>query len=53
MQDIFTKGMNKWFALKEFQAGVPTKISIKDRASRIFYQGSIRSVCFPQRSGEH
>jgi hypothetical protein len=25
MQEIFTKGMNKWFVLKEFQVGVPTE----------------------------
>ncbi len=25
MQDIFTKGMQRWFALKEFQVGIPTK----------------------------
>ena len=40
MQDIFTKGMNKWFALKEFQVGVPTedidqKTSFEDFVSRI------------------
>src|SRR3712207_1414219 len=40
MQDIFTKGMNKWFALKEFQVGVPTedidqKSSFEDFLSRI------------------
>lgn len=32
MQDIFTKGMNKWFALKEFQVGVPTE-DIDQRSS--------------------
>src|SRR5919112_1485778 len=25
MQDVFKKGMNRWFALKEFQVGVPTE----------------------------
>ncbi len=25
MQDIFTKGMQRWFALKGFQVGIPTK----------------------------
>src|SRR5215217_4152837 len=40
MQDIFTKGMNKWFALKEFQVGVPTedidqRSSFEDFLSRV------------------
>lgn len=25
MQDIFTKGMQRWFALEEFQVGIPTE----------------------------
>src|SRR5215218_3865081 len=40
MQDIFTKGMNKWFALKKFQVGVPTedidqRSSFEDFLSRV------------------
>ena len=54
MQDVFTKGMNRWFALKEFQVGVPTDdIDIRDRALRSFNQRLTRLVRFPQLSGEH
>lgn len=40
MQDVFTKGMNRWFALKGFQLGMPVEgidqnFSVEDFQSRI------------------
>ncbi len=46
MQDVFTKGMNKWFALKEFQVGVPTedidqRSNFEDFISRVDKVGAL------------
>ena len=40
MQDIFTKGMQRWFALKGFQVGIPTEdieqsLGFEDFQSRV------------------
>ncbi len=40
MRDIFTKGMQRWFALKEFQVGIPTEgidqsLGFEDFQSRV------------------
>ena len=43
MQDVFTKGMNRWFALKEFQVGVPTE-DIDQRSSFEELQSKINKV---------
>jgi hypothetical protein len=43
MQDVFTKGMNRWFALKEFQVGVPTE-DIDQRSSFEELQSSLNKV---------
>ena len=43
MQDVFTKGMNRWFALKEFQVGVPTE-GIDQRSSFEELQSRINKV---------
>ena len=43
MQDVFTKGMNRWFALKEFQVGVPTE-GIDQRSSFEELQSKINKV---------
>src|SRR5919112_1857020 len=43
MQDIFTKGMNKWFALKEFQVGVPTE-DIDQRSSFEDFRSKVNKV---------
>jgi hypothetical protein len=49
MQDVFTKGMNRWFALKEFQVGVPTegidqRSSFEELQSRINKVGSLSTT---------
>lgn len=43
MQDVFTKGMNRWFALKEFQVGVPTE-DIDQRSTFEELQARINKV---------
>src|SRR5918992_298460 len=43
MQDVFTKGMYRWFALKEFQVGVPVE-DIDHRSSFEELQSSINKV---------
>ena len=43
MQEVFTKGMNRWFALKEFQVGVPVE-DIDHRSSFEELQSSINKV---------
>jgi hypothetical protein len=43
MQEVFTKGMNRWFALKEFQVGVPVE-DIDQRSSFEELQSSINKV---------
>jgi hypothetical protein len=52
MQDIFIKGMQRWFALKEFQVGIPTagidqNLGLENYQSRIKDFGKLATALGP------
>lgn len=65
MQDTFTKGMQNWFALKEFQVGIPTEdmdenSSLKDFLDKLKSFGKLVAIIWgifrffwPDKRGEN